>query len=441
MDWKELQKEINKTLDPLLTRSEYYKNGIEILRNAFINYFLGKTAKDALLPGPATDAQLANLNLFKENMRACFASHEILAADPVSRAWGLNTIIHAFILGGGIPLMDVRGSFQLNPKCTETPEQTSFMKQFAHALTIYRVYVSIVDAYQALLNYPFLNTTEDFKYKDQAEELQKQLSQGVDEDELRWILQEAKAAKKEIDKLLEKSRPSSLVAQERKFADAFPNENTKIVQLFEEGQIQIENCYREFPNTSYTCYIWDTDWQTLVKSVAGYFFKDKYEYDSGTSTLKIKAVFTEAFGTEISNVHEKIMDNQYQFRAMLLRTTADVFSKIINRGKDVFALNKIDAKVQVQLSTQNFYNQEREYTVYHLFNDLKCQWMKNAKQHTDSVKDSEEPGKDEDTTLFTQGSDYNTYHFYHQLMSQKSSSLSDKEEISAEADLSYKSYS
>ena len=136
------------------------------------------------------------------------------------------------------------------------------------------------------------------------------------------------------------------------------------MQLFDESQKKMEDCYQAFPNKSYTCWFFDTQWQQLLKAVAANFFDDHYSYHSGSSTLIIKPSFIETICNEISNVYLVAMEKQHDFKIALLTDAGDKFNALIIRVRGCAAKNNV---LLPQAPGATIFSPPEVPTIYHLY--------------------------------------------------------------------------
>jgi hypothetical protein len=386
--WEQLQQDVNLTLGPLLQRGDYYKSGVEALRQVLTTYFLNPQMAAELVEPTGPGQQLFDFNQFKEKMSACLVHEETLAqyagywqgleGFTIGRRGALNTII----LNSGLPFECVEGSYLLKFAPPFTPKAAKFMQQFAHALSIYGVYLGIVETYQTLLNYPFINSPAHLDYLPKAQSMLDKLPQCEDEPALKGFFRQAKSIKKEI-----KQELSLIYLQKEEFANAFLLEITNLVQLFEEGKKRLEQCYKEFPNTSYTCWLYDTNWQYLLKTVAGNFFNNQYTYWSSTSTLTILPQFTAQLCDEIGDVHRSAMHKQFEFKVELLSESTRAFDDLLTKIRALAAKNNVSL---LEAPSQTIFDSTQGSTVYHLYYQLMLKWQSNGELLRVSLTDNEE---------------------------------------------------
>jgi hypothetical protein len=319
--WEALQKDVEVAFKPLVTRRDYYRNGIITLNQLLTTYFLNVDLSTSLIEAAKVGEQVFDFNRFKAGIALCLSDEETLArkavelkdsqqSDKISLVGALDEQIST----SKLPIYkNAEGDYFCHVDQPYTPKAQAFMKQFCYALGLYRVYLNLFEAYFELLNYPFLQVEESRTCLNAADSLLSQLSSVQDENGLLTIWHQAKR---------EKTTIKSLMTQLRDEADRFDNtfllETSRLVTLFNRGCVLLESCYREFPNESKLFFVKDTPWQILLKTIAVFLFDNTYTYSSYNCTLTIKPEFFEKVLGEVTRFHQEALAKQLEYKLELL---------------------------------------------------------------------------------------------------------------------------
>ena len=384
--WEQLKLDVTLAVKPLLTRRNYYEDGAVKLRKGWVDFFLNEDIASSLVEVAKIEQQMFDFNLVKKNMAACLVNEEKLievAARLNQGSVAKSSLIFALdaqVLNCGLPFFFANDNYHLPFAKPFTPKAQNFMQQFAHALTLYRIYLHIFEVFHYLLNNPFLNTEQHSDCLQNALFFKARSSENLAEWELSQLLQQIKTSKQDA-----KSRLNLLHGYKADFERNFSSESPKLPLLFTLSAKKLERCYSEFPNDSwYTSFFYDNSWHRLLKNISANLFENQ-----STNSAK----FTTKLNAELSDFETIVLDQLLDYKIALLSEALRIFDETM------LHIRAKAAKTGVSLaytSATNFFQPSR--TIYHyMYQSMMERRLDNNTTFT-NTPGSEEPTLVEDIT-------------------------------------------
>lgn len=318
--WETLQKDVTLALNPLITRRDYYRDGLIAFRQLLTGYFFDETLISSLTETAKAGERVFDFNQLKEGLALCLTHEDDLTGraftlqqSMVNQKLSLASALDAQVLGCGLPLSRDKEDYYFNYVPAFTPKAQAFMRQFAYGLSLYRVYLGIFDVYFDLLNYPFLAVDDARSRLEHATAFRNSLPEDAEESSLLLFWKQAKWAKKNLKSLL-----NPLHDEAKNFETTFLIESPRLALLFDDGAKKLEECYRAFPNTHISFVLYDSPWQVLLKNMAVNLFQRQYTYSTIHGTLSIFPSFTEKILGDVMQFHAVALAKQLDYKSELL---------------------------------------------------------------------------------------------------------------------------
>jgi hypothetical protein len=365
--WELLKKDVNLAMTPLFTRRNTYEDGAVELRKILTTFFLNEDVATTLIEPTKVEQRMFDFNLVKDQMAKCLIVENELtsAALRLKQELGtakpsLVTALDAQVLNCGLPFLLEDESYRLAFDKPFTHKAHNFMMQFAHALTLYRVYLHIYEVYHNLLNDTFLNLEQDDDCLSEAQWFKKRGVENIIKEDLPNLVQQINKSKKVVWSRLDLLKPHKMA-----YKDAFSSESKILPYLFKLGARKIEACYRDFPNDStYTFLLYDTSWHKLLKNIAARLFEKQYTYSSFSSTLTILSEFSEKQDFEITNFQSVVLDKLVAYKIALLIKALRVYDKVLLNIRAKAAEEGVSL---AYVSDTNFFQPSK--TIYHYMSE------------------------------------------------------------------------
>ncbi|WED42783.1 hypothetical protein [Legionella cardiaca] len=268
---KLLQEETDTTLQLIYKRGQYYADATVKIREVFSAYFFNPKITDKLTESPAIGQDMFNFNEVVDAMKICLLSEEELA----KKAEAMDTdstpsLVMAFdmqIAASGLPLQWNNG-YVFSREKPYTSKAQLFMQQFAYALSLYRVCLSVCDAYLLLINHNCLNLQEHNEELNRAEFLAEQLTKPENSTSVIPFWQQAKNIKHKLEELTAKIDSFS-----KDFKQQVDTQTQNLTYAFAQGAMLLEESCKQFPNTTW---FFCDEWQAMMsKTVAKLLFSNK----------------------------------------------------------------------------------------------------------------------------------------------------------------------
>lgn len=339
---EELQDKMGKVFSPLDARRENYLNTLKKVRLQLCGYFFNDKNQD-LLEGTTSGQQWFDWESMKPRLENCLPEEQLLAnrADKLqSQSLTRISITDALdyeISKSGLPLNRVKMGYEFQPEKPYTPKAQLFMQQFAGALSIYRVYLSIYEIYWC--NCPFLKVDAHKDCLEKAKGMQKEMQQA--EYDAALLFHEAKANARGIKMLLAAIREG-----QEDFDHAMKLQAARLANQFESAARAIEDCYKQHPNSSLLFFAMDSEWQRLLKGIAADLFDNQFTYSSLAGTLTILPKFMDTVIAEITNFYMTVCENQIHYRAEILRNALSLTSEVMTKLRVDAAIQDVSLELE-----------------------------------------------------------------------------------------------
>lgn len=269
--WEELQEKMTLALAPLKVRQSYYISGLKRFRQLLVDNFINRVDSQTYLEHTELGQQLFDFNAIKPNMVACLLDEAQLIESVSDLAKALDEKVAAS--GLLFPLDEQHSNYSLQQRQPFTPKAQRFMEQFACALSLYRINLAILDAYNQLLIQPELSIEQYERCLMSAMGLREQRLDCLECDQFHAEMGKIKLLKGTIDRLLDPYLDDSLLKQAEQIATAFSKSNLHRL-LIQRGSLLVA-AFDTFPNDAYLTWIlWDSSWQSLLKTISTSLFND-----------------------------------------------------------------------------------------------------------------------------------------------------------------------
>lgn len=342
------QQEINANTQPIFARLEHYRKAMFEIKKLLKDYFFNTWRTQKLTEVAKGEELVFSFNMVQEAMEKCLVDEQILVETALEIATGNPSLMAAcdiHILKSGLPLeLDQQdGLYLFKTEKPYTPMAQVFMRQFAYALSIYRVCLGVCETYLAIRSHQGIDTQQQKNYIESANFLKQQLNEDVD---LISLHKEVKRIEKEIISLLRTEEVHEGLDQFKKDIDTL---KIKLVALFESGAKHLQNSYKEFPNNPILWILHDRSWHTLLKNISGLLYAQQYTYSTLYGTLEIKKEFIGLITKEIDYFDTTALAKTPLLKIELLRKAAklvtetkiDVLAKLAESGIELVEAPKI----------------------------------------------------------------------------------------------------
>lgn len=227
-------------------------------------------------------------------------------AQKIAKETESPSLIDAFDLyvlksGLALELNQDDGLFLFKPEKPYTPMAQVFMRQFAYALSIYRVYLGVCETYCAIYSQNRIETQIQKDCIESAIFLKHQLNEKVD---LISLNPEVIKIENEILSLLTAKKVHEGLDQFKKNIDTL---KIKLVALLESGTNYLQDSYKEFPNNPILWILHDRSWHALLKTISGLLYAKQYYYSTLYGTLEIKKEFISSIKSEIEEFDNAVV--------------------------------------------------------------------------------------------------------------------------------------
>ncbi|KTC81919.1 hypothetical protein [Legionella cincinnatiensis] len=323
------QQELNVQTQTIFERLEYYRKTMFEIRKLLKDYFFNTWRTQRLTEVAKGEEVVFSFNIVQKAMEDCLVDENILieTAQTIVKEAENPSFIAAFdhhVLKSGLPLElnQEDGLFLFKPEKPYTPMAQVFMRQFAYALSIYRVCLGACETYFAIYSHQGINTTQQKDYIESANFLKQQLHEEVD---LISLCNEVKKIENEILSLLHTEKVHEGLDQFKKDIDTF---KIKLVTLLESGANYLQDSYKEFPNNPILWILHDRSWHALLKTISGLLYAQQYNYSTLYGTLEIKKEFIGLIKTEIDKFDTAVLAKTPLLKIELLKKAAKLINEI-----------------------------------------------------------------------------------------------------------------
>ncbi|KTD60654.1 coiled-coil protein [Legionella santicrucis] len=323
------QQEINSQTQAIFARLEYYRKAMFEIKKLLKDYFFNTWRTQRLTEIAQGDEVVFSFNMVQKAMENCLVDETLLVetAQRISEDTENPSLIAAFdpyVLKSGLPLElnQEEGLFLFKPEKPYTPMAQVFMRQFAYALSIYRVCLGLCETYCAIYSYQGIETKQQKDYIEYANFLKQQLNEEVD---LISLNQEVKKIENEILNLLCTEKVHEGLDQFKKDIDTL---KIKLVTLLESGANHLQDSYKEFPNNPILWILHDRSWHALLKTISGLLYAQQYNYSTLYGTLEIKKEFISLIKAEIEQFDTAIVAKTPLLKIELLKKGAKLINEI-----------------------------------------------------------------------------------------------------------------
>ncbi|QRN02492.1 hypothetical protein GH742_00590 [Legionella sp. MW5194] len=339
---EELQLQMEKVFSPLEARRENYLKALKKVRLQLCSYFFNEKNQD-LYERAASGQQWFDWESIKPGMESCLPEEQMLAerADELQSQSpvriSITDALDYQVTQSALLLERVNTQYEFQPEKPYTPKAQLFMQQFADALSIYRVYLSIYEIY--CCNYPFLKVESHKGCLEKATRIHKETQQSQYDAAL--LFHEAKDNAQVIKTLL-----ASIREGQEEFDHAMKLQAAHLANQFEQAARVIKDCYKKYPNSSLLFFAMDSEWQRLLKGMAADLFDNQYTYSSLAGTLTILPAFMDTVIAEITQFYMAVCENQIPYRGELLRSALHLTSEVITTLRVDAAIQDVSLDIQ-----------------------------------------------------------------------------------------------
>ncbi|KTD13605.1 coiled-coil protein [Legionella gratiana] len=323
------QQEINSQTQTIFTRLEHYRNAMFEIKKLLKDYFFNTWRTQRLTEVAQGEEVVFSFNMVQQAMENCLVDEKILVetAQTSIKDTENPSLIAAFepyVLKSGLPLElnQETGLFLFKPEKPYTPMAQVFMRQFAYALSIYRICLGVCETYFAIYSHPGIETKQQKDYIESANFLKQQLNEEID---LISLYKEVKKIEHEILRLLRTEKIHEGLDQ---FKNDIDKLKIKLITLLESGANYLQDSYKEFPNNPILWLLHDRSWHALLKTISGLLYAQQYNYSTLYGTLEIKKEFISLIKTEIDKFDTAVLAKTPLVKIELLKKAAKLINGI-----------------------------------------------------------------------------------------------------------------
>ncbi|MFT4058846.1 MAG: hypothetical protein QM652_04775 [Legionella sp.] len=190
------------------------------------------------------------------------------------------------------------------------------MRQFAYALTIYRVCLSIYSLYAGTLDNKYLQTAEEKLLLSNQKDVISTLTK-------------AKEIEQKIDKLLE-----SVGSNFHSFKEEISEQKKSLIKLFEFSATHLQECAQQFPdNRKVFRFFMSTNWYNLLTKIFRHLYPDQYPINNFNINPELISRLKKEMDQclKIASLKIKFLENAYKItHEIIVKIKIDIAQQKIN---------------------------------------------------------------------------------------------------------------
>ncbi|KTC86943.1 hypothetical protein [Legionella brunensis] len=326
---KALQEEVDKVSVQMQKRVAYYSQATIDVRQKFTTYFFNAKLTDSLIERPDKGQEIFDFDEISESLKACLVDEQTLVSKAEAikvKSQIMPSLVDALdanILGSQLPFIRHGSGYIFSQENPYTPKGQTYMRQFAHALSIYRVCLGICESYYLITNDVCLNVQTHQEAIFAAENLTVQLTKPEDSTPLIDLWRNGKAIKRTLNDLT-----ANIDTFTPQFEEKIAYQTSRLTQLFEDGAALLQEGCKQFPNTSLLTFIFFDQWRAMLKDLANHFYLGKYS-SSFQGILTVNSECSE-LKRELSEFHAMTTDRLPLLKTELLAKGYKVINECLS---------------------------------------------------------------------------------------------------------------
>lgn len=271
---KEVEEEVNIVVEKIKKQAQHHAETTIRVRKVLLDYFFDVNIINTLTESPDSNHELFNVNAILEPLKACLVEESKLVEKAEAIKHGARSslveALDANIQETHLPFIRSKEGYAFYREIPYTPKAQSFMEQFAHALSVYRICLGICEAFHYMSGHACLDLQEYYAAISKAEHLKAALKEPGNATPVidSWRL--AKDIKRQLRDLVK-----VIDAFTSDFECTIEQEQARLKFLMEGAAEILQDSYRKFPNTATLPFLFSDQWQTTAKMLDNLLYPEK----------------------------------------------------------------------------------------------------------------------------------------------------------------------